>query len=66
MGRVRERVEASSRGRRLSPAEAPELHAIVERLCVVADLPKPAIVLDRAAMPNSWIEGTGAAASGCT
>ena len=44
--------------RRLSPADAPELHAIVERLCIVADLPKPAIVLDRSAMPNSWIEGT--------
>jgi heat shock protein HtpX len=55
---VRERVAVSSRGRRLSPAEAPELHATVERLCVVADLPKPAIVLDRVPMPNSWIEGT--------
>jgi heat shock protein HtpX len=55
---IRERVEASSRGRRLSPAEAPELHAIVERLCVVADLAKPALVLDSRAMPNSWIEGT--------
>ena len=50
---------ASSRGRRLAPADAPELHAIVERLCVVADLPKPTLVLERAARcPNSWIEGT--------
>jgi heat shock protein HtpX len=55
---IRERVEESSRGRRLFPADAPELHAIVERLCVVADLPKPGIVLDRRTMPNSWIEGT--------
>jgi heat shock protein HtpX len=55
---VRERVAVSSRGRRLSPAEAPDLHAIVERLCVVGDIPKPAIVLDRQAQPNSWIEGT--------
>jgi heat shock protein HtpX len=55
---MRERVAMSSRGRRLSPADAPELHAIVERLCVVADLPKPAVVLDRGHMPNSWIEGT--------
>jgi heat shock protein HtpX len=55
---VRERVEASSRGRRLAPADAPDLHAIVERLCVVADLPKPTLVLDSHAMPNSWIEGT--------
>src|SRR4051794_9773749 len=55
---VRERVEASSGGRRLTPAEAPDLHAIVERLCVVADLPKPGIVLESLTMPNSWIEGT--------
>jgi heat shock protein HtpX len=55
---IRERVEESSRGRRLSPADAPELHAIVERLCIVADLPKPGLLLDRRAMPNSWIEGT--------
>ena len=55
---LRERSAISSRGTRLSPADAPELHALVERLCVVADLPKPAIVLERSAMPNSWIEGT--------
>jgi heat shock protein HtpX len=55
---VRDRIAVSSRGSRLSPADAPELHAIVERLCVVADLAKPAIVLERRALPNSWIEGT--------
>jgi heat shock protein HtpX len=55
---VRDRAEESWRGRRLSPADAPDLHAIVERLCVIADLPKPGILLDRRAMPNSWIEGT--------
>ena len=55
---VRDRVAISSRGARLSPADAPELHAVVERLCVIADLPKPAIVLERQYLPNSWIEGT--------
>jgi heat shock protein HtpX len=55
---IRERIEESSRGRRLTPADAPELHAIVERLCVLADLPKPTVVLDSRPMPNSWIEGT--------
>src|SRR5215207_9883945 len=55
---MRERVAISSRGSRLSPAAAPELHAIVERLCIVADLAKPAIVLDHSRIPNSWIEGT--------
>ena len=55
---VRDRIAISSRGARLSVADAPELHAIVERLCVVADLAKPAIVLERQALPNSWVEGT--------
>jgi heat shock protein HtpX len=55
---VRDRVAISSRGRRLSPAEAPEVHAIVERLCVIADLPKPTVMIERKDLPNSWIEGT--------
>jgi heat shock protein HtpX len=32
----------------------PALHAVVERLCVVADLPKPAIVVELDDRPNSW------------
>ena len=55
---MHERIKVSSRGRRVTPAEAPELHAAVERLCVVADLPKPDIKLERQKLPNSWIEGT--------
>ncbi len=55
---VRDRIAISSRGARLSVAAAPELHAVVERLCVVADLAKPTIVLERQALPNSWVEGT--------
>src|SRR4051794_5463620 len=55
---IQERVKVSSRGRRLSPAEAPELHAVVERLCVLADLAKPELRLERQHLPNSWIEGT--------
>jgi heat shock protein HtpX len=47
------------RGRALAPGEAPELHAILERLCVMADLPKPALVIHAERQPNSWIVGTG-------
>ena len=46
------RAAGASRRRRA------QLHAIVERLCVVADLAKPTIVLERRALPNSWVEGT--------
>jgi heat shock protein HtpX len=45
------------RARPVTPAEAPELHAIVDRLCVVADLPKPDIVVEPEQQPNSWLVG---------
>jgi heat shock protein HtpX len=51
---VRER-RAAPRGRALATNEAPELYAMVERLCVIGDLPRPDIVLEREAQPNSWI-----------
>jgi heat shock protein HtpX len=55
---VRERADAAD-GREVGPDEAPELHAIVERLCVVADLPKPRIVVEDEAQPNSWVVSVG-------
>jgi heat shock protein HtpX len=55
---VRERAEAAD-GREVGPADAPELHGIVERLCVVADLPKPRIVIEDEPQPNSWIVSLG-------
>jgi heat shock protein HtpX len=54
---VRER-SAESTGDKVSAAELPEAHAILERLCVAADLPKPAVMLVEEAQPNSWISGT--------
>jgi heat shock protein HtpX len=43
----------------LTAAAAPEVHGIVERLCVVADLPKPRLVLERERQPNSWVVSLG-------
>jgi heat shock protein HtpX len=43
----------------LTADQAPELHAIVERLCVVADLPKPRVVLEHERQPNSWVVSLG-------
>src|SRR3954451_6386088 len=39
----------------LRPGQEPELQAIVDRLCVLADLPRPQIAVDPEAQPNSWI-----------
>ncbi|HEX8120237.1 MAG TPA: zinc metalloprotease HtpX [Solirubrobacteraceae bacterium] len=41
----------------VSPREAPELHAMIERLCVQADLPKPKVAIMRTSMPNAFAMG---------
>src|SRR5436190_1370210 len=41
----------------VSPQEAPELHAAIERLCVQANLPKPKVALAQTAMPNAFAIG---------
>jgi heat shock protein HtpX len=41
----------------VSPAEEPELHGIVERLCVQADLPKPRVGVIETSMPNACAMG---------
>ena len=43
--------------REVAPAEAPQLHAIVERLCVQANLPKPHVAIAQTAMPNAFAVG---------
>jgi heat shock protein HtpX len=41
----------------VSPQEAPELHAMIERLCVQADLPKPRVAVVDTQMPNAFAMG---------
>ncbi len=41
----------------VSPADEPELHGIIERLCVQADLPKPRVCVMENAMPNALAMG---------
>src|SRR3954449_1459869 len=43
--------------REVSPAEAPELHAMIERLCVQADLPKPKVAMAQTTVPNAFAMG---------
>jgi heat shock protein HtpX len=41
----------------VSPSEAPELHAIVERLCVQANIPMPTLAIADTPMPNAFAIG---------
>jgi heat shock protein HtpX len=48
---------AAMGARVVSPQEAPQLHAMIERLCVQADLPKPKIAVANTRMPNAFAMG---------
>jgi heat shock protein HtpX len=48
---------AASGAKVVSAEEAPELHAMVERLCAMADLPKPRIAVVDSDVPNAFATG---------
>jgi heat shock protein HtpX len=48
---------AASGAKIVSPEEAPELHAMVERLCAMAGLPKPRVAVVDTDVPNAFATG---------
>jgi heat shock protein HtpX len=48
---------AAMGARTVTPQQAPQLHAMIERLCVQADLPKPRVAVVNTAMPNAFALG---------
>jgi len=48
---------AASRAKVVDRDEAPELHDMVERLCAMADIPKPRIAVIPTDMPNAFATG---------
>src|ERR671916_1048458 len=53
-----DKLALSAMGARVvSRQEAPQLHAMIERLCVQADLPKPRIAVVNSRMPNAFAVG---------
>jgi heat shock protein HtpX len=48
---------AASGAKIVSPEEAPELHAMVERLCAMASLPKPQVAVVDTDVPNAFATG---------
>ncbi len=45
------------RARVVQPHEAPELHAMIDRLCAMADMPKPTVAIAYTDMPNAFATG---------
>jgi heat shock protein HtpX len=48
---------AASGAKVVGPDEAPQLHAMVERLCAMADLPKPRVAVIESDVPNAFATG---------
>jgi heat shock protein HtpX len=48
---------ASMGAKVVGPEQAPGLHAMIERLCIQADLPKPKIAVADTAVPNAFAMG---------
>lgn len=41
----------------VTPEQAPQLHGIIDRLCVMADMPKPRVAISNVDMPNAFATG---------
>ena len=48
---------AAMKARVTEPHEAPELHTAIERLCQLADLPKPKVAVSQMDLPNAFAAG---------
>jgi heat shock protein HtpX len=48
------------RAREVTPQEAPELHGMIDRLCALADMPKPRVAIAYTDMPNAFATGRSA------
>ena len=47
----------ASGAQEVTPEEAPKLHGVVDRLCALADMPKPRVAIARTDMPNAFATG---------
>jgi len=59
-----EKIALASMGaREVSPRDAPELHGIVERLCLQANIPMPKLAIVQTPMPNAFAVGRSPSSS---
>ena len=45
------------RAREVTPEQAPELHGMIDRLCALADMPKPRVAVSDMDLPNAFATG---------
>jgi heat shock protein HtpX len=48
---------SSAQAQLVTPQQAPELHGIVDRVCALADMPKPRIAISPTDLPNAFATG---------
>jgi heat shock protein HtpX len=48
---------SSAQAQVVTPQQAPELHGIVDRVCALADMPKPRIAISPTQLPNAFATG---------
>jgi heat shock protein HtpX len=44
-------------GQLVEPAEAPELHGVIDRICALSDTPKPKVAIANSDVPNAFATG---------
>jgi len=51
---------STARARVVSPQDEPQLHGIVDRVCALADMPKPRVAISDTRLPNAFATGRNA------
>jgi heat shock protein HtpX len=53
----------TARARVVTPQQAPELHGVIDRLCALANMPKPVVAIAPTDMPNAFATGRNSSKS---
>jgi len=48
---------STARARLVTPQQAPHLHGIIDRICALANMPKPRVAISPVSMPNAFATG---------
>ena len=51
---------STARAVEVTPQQAPQLHGIVDRVCALADMPKPRVAISQSSIPNAFATGRNA------